>query len=102
MNLEITIVCFKQTDESNAEIYFCSERHIEAGDYYINAASQPFIRVQKAFKPVSGDRLRKIEASTCGAYNMPTVPQSFVRQYFALDKKERPVKTYFRIPELTQ
>jgi hypothetical protein len=102
MNLEITIVSFKQTSESEEELYFCSDRRIESGDYYLNNALQPFIRVQRAFKPVSGERCKKLEASTCRAYNVPEIPLSFVKQYFALEKKDRPVKTYFRIEELTK
>jgi hypothetical protein len=102
MNLETTIVSFKQTPESEEHIYFCSDRPIEAMDYYINAALQPFIRVQIAFNPVSRERCRKIESSTCKAYNVPLVPLSFVKQYFALEKKDRPIKTYFRILELTK
>lgn len=97
MNLEITIVSFKQTPESEEELFFCSDRPIDKGDMYLNNALQPFIRVQKAFKPVSGKRCKRLEATTCRAYNVPPVPLSFVNQYFALEKKDRPIKTYFRI-----
>jgi hypothetical protein len=98
MNLEITIVSFKQTPESEEDLFFCSDRPIDKGDMYLNNALQPFIRVQKAFKPVVGVRCKRLEASTCRAYyNVPEIPVSFVKQYFALDKKDRPIKTFFRI-----
>jgi|GEM_PF-6995333 hypothetical protein len=101
MNIPVTIVCFRQTPESEEMLYFCSERPIEAGDYYIDMALQPFIRVQKAISPKNGIRQRKIEASSSKAYNVPQISEGFLKQYFALDKKDRPIKTHYRIKELT-
>jgi hypothetical protein len=97
MNLQCYIV--ENTVNGVTSLYFCSDRPIINGDYYINTSLQPTIRIQRAYRPIVKERCKRIEATSNTAYSVPQIPSSFVTKYFELDKKDRPVKTHFRILE---
>lgn len=97
-NVQLRIISFKQTANSEEYLYALNDNSIpQIGGYYYKREYGRFAAIQRVLHPNQlNEKCPVVEATNSPNYELPRIPDNFVENYFKSNKEQKLIQ--LRLP----